>query len=84
MAETQDEGSGRISKDDRRGNAIADELAGYASQNHNESMAMYAQETVRTYDEHRKLVHRIHKRMLRSHQQDTRLSMDQTEDCQHR
>ena len=36
----QDEDNGKISKYDRRGNAIADELAGYASQNHNESMAM--------------------------------------------
>ena len=61
----QDEDNGRISKHDRKGNAIADELAGYASQNHNESMATYAQETVRRYDQYRKLVHRIHKHMLR-------------------
>ena len=61
----QDQDNGKISKYDRRGNAIADELAGYASQNHNQSMAKYAQETVRRYDECRKLVHPIHKYMLR-------------------
>ena len=61
----QDEDNGKISKYDRRGNAVADELARYASQNHNEGMAMYAQETVRRNDKYRKLVHRIHKHMLR-------------------
>ena len=50
---------------DRRGNDLADELAGHASQNHNDSMAMYPQETVKRNDEYRKLVHQIHKHMLR-------------------
>ena len=53
----QDEDNGRISRHDRRGNDLADELAGHASQ--------YAQETVKRNDEYRKLVHRIHKHMLR-------------------
>ena len=61
----QDEDKGRISRQDRRGNHLADELAGHASQNHNESMAKYAQETVKRNDEYRKLVHWIHKHMLR-------------------
>ena len=61
----QDEDNGKISKHDRRGNAFAYELAGYASQNHIENMATYAHETVRRCDEYRKLVHRIHKHMLR-------------------
>ena len=61
----QDEDNGKISKHDRRGNAIADELAGYACQNHKENMATCTNETVRRYDEYRKLVHRIHQHMLR-------------------
>ena len=61
----QDEDNGRVSRQDRRGNDLADELAGHASQNHNESMAKYAQETVKRNDEYRKLVHWIHKHMLR-------------------
>ena len=46
-------------------NNLADELAGHASKNHNDSMAKYAQEAVKRNDEYRKLVHWIHKQMLR-------------------